>query len=337
MRNLNVRLAAVIRLAVATLAVVAIATPASAQFGGLKKRVKAKAGQEAVSKAPAEVPANGAEPADQGGMIVLTDDVVKQLLAGLEAGQAERQTAAKADTPFGRYNTAKAAFAVARPKCEAAQETFFQRLGTNQKMLDRYNAFNDKMIAAQEKGNTKLVAAYQDSSLAMQDPSCIVKEPEGVPTGYYQEQRELDLRAEKKEIEASGLSRSELAIVKERADAILRGAEAPGGSAPEEKAAVSAKAAQLKPLLGIVDQPKTQAAKPAPAPTPAATATVDPKMPAGTSDVGACIQKNILANQTRIEALAQRAEAAQDAGDTPKLMAIADTVNRIQMAGCGKR
>ncbi len=39
------------RFAVATLAALVIATPASAQFGGLTKKAKEKAGQEGASKA----------------------------------------------------------------------------------------------------------------------------------------------------------------------------------------------------------------------------------------------------------------------------------------------
>jgi hypothetical protein len=327
------------RLAVTTLAVLAIATPASAQFGGLKKKAKATASQEAVSKAADEVgvPATeGAGPADRGGMIVLTKDVVNQLLAGLKAGQAERDAAAKEDTPFGRYTKAKAAHAVAVPKCEKAQQTFYMRAESNKKLFNKWTAYNDKVTAAQEKGDLKLALVYQDSALAVQDPSCIVKEPEQ-PKGYYEAQRDLDTRAEKKEIGASGLSRNDLAMVKERATAILEGATPPGGASSTEKSAVAAKSAELKPLLGVKDQPAARAAKPAPAPAPAPTPTVPavtPQMPAGASNMSACMVKNMEKNETKLEALGKRAEAAEAAGDTGKLMAIADTMQRLQMAGC---
>jgi len=324
------------RLAVITLA--AIATPASAQFGGLKKKIKAKAGQEAVSKAADEVappPAEGAGPADRGGMIVLTKEVVNQLLAGLKAGQAEREAAAKKDTPFGRYTKAKAAYALAQPKCEKAHEAFYMGAATNDKRLKKYNAYNDKMTAAQEKGDTKLVTVYQDSAFAVIDPSCIVKEPEQ-PKGYYEAQRDLDTRAEKKEIEAAGFSRSDLAMVKERATAILEGATPPGGASAMEKSAVSAKKSELKPLLGIKDQPAAQAAaKPAPAPAPTPTApSVDPQMSAAASSMNACMVKNIQKHEAKLEALGERLEAAEAADNMPKMMAIADTIQRIQMAGC---
>lgn len=325
------------RLAAIALAALAIATPVSAQFGGLKKKAKAKASQEAVSQTADAVsapPAEGAAPGDPGGMIVLTKEVVNQLVTGLKAGKAEREAAAKEDTPFGRYTKAKAAYAVARPKCEAAQQAFYMRAASNDKLLKKYNAYNDKMMAAQEKGDTKLVTVYQDSAFALQDPSCIVKEPE-VPKGYYEAQRELDVRAEKLEVKASGFKSGELAMLKERATAILEGATPPGGASPMEKSAVSARKAELKPLLGIKDQPAAQAAKPAPAPAPTATAPpVDPQMSAAASGMSACMVNNAQKHEAKLEALGKRAEAAEAAGDTGKLMAIADTMQRIQMAGC---
>jgi len=325
------------RLAVMALAALAIATPASAQFGGLKKKAKATAGQEAVSKAADEVGVSateGAEPADRGGMIVLTKDVVNQLVAGLKAGQAVRDAAAKEDTPFGRYQKARAAYIVAVPKCEKAQQTFYMRAESNKKLFNKWTAYNDKVTAAQEKGDLKLALVYQDSAMAVQDPSCIVKEPEE-PKGYYEAQRDLDARAEKKEIETSGFSRNDLGVVKERATAILEGVTPPGGASATEKSAVSAKSAELKPLLGVKDKPPAQAAKPAPAPAPTPTApAVGPQMSPAASGMSACMMSNIQKHEAKLEALGERLEAAESAGNNAKMMAIADTMQRIQLAGC---
>ena len=47
-----------------------------------------------------------------------------------------------------------------------------------------------------------------------------------------------------------------------------------------------------------------------------------------------CMMKNTEKHQPEIEALAKRAEAAQSAGNQQKLMAIADTLQRLQMGGC---
>jgi hypothetical protein len=313
------------RLAVATLVALALATPASAQFGGLRKKLKPKPNQEA------------AAPVAQGGTIVLTTEVVDQLLTGLKAGQAEREAAAKEDTPYGRYKKAEAAYAVAQPKCEAAQQTFPQRAAGNQKMLDKYSALTQRMVDAQGKHDYKLMEIYQDSAMGMQDPSCVVKKPEQ-PSDLYQAQREVDIRAEKQEVKASGFSGGELAMVKERTLAILQGA-APPDASTSEKSAVSAKAAELKPLLGIQEQTTARAMETRPEPAVApATAQPDPQMSAAAADMSACMTKNMQNHQAELEALGKRAQAAQAAKDQAKLMAIADTVQQIQMAGCmGKR
>ena len=328
------------RLTVAMLVALAIATPASAQVGGLTKRVKEKAGQEVdprTADSATDAPAEAAAPGAAGGMIVLTDEVVSQLLAGLKAGQADRKAAAKENTAYGRFKKAEAAYAEAQPKCEAASQTFPQRAAANPKMLDTLNAFTEKLMAAQRKGDQKLAAIYQDSALAVQDPSCTVKQPER-PKDYYEAQRDIDVQAEQQEATASGFSPSELAMVKERAIAVIQGSTPPGDASPSEKSAVSAKSAELKPLLGLSEQPEARATKPAPAPAPtpapAAAPAPDPQMSAAASDMSACMTKNIQSHQAEIEALGKRAQAAQAANNTQKLLAIADTVQRIQMAGC---
>ena len=81
-----------------------------------------------------------------------------------------------------------------------------------------------------------------------------MKEPEQ-PKGYYEAQRELDRRAEKKEIETSGFSRNDLGVVKERATAILEGVTPPGGASATEKSAVSAKSAELSRCSGSETKP----------------------------------------------------------------------------------
>ncbi|HET6796497.1 MAG TPA: hypothetical protein VFH40_04985 [Gemmatimonadales bacterium] len=327
-----------LRLTVIAVIALALASPASAQFGGLKKKIKAKTGQEATTQpaGTSDQAAPTSEPA--GGTVVLTADVVDQLLAGLKAGQAERAAAAKEDTPYGRFQKGKAEYASAKPTCEAAQATFPQRAAANQKMSDKYSALTEKMVKAQEKGDMKLMVIYQDSAMAMMDPSCVVKEPRQ-PDDYYEAQRAIEDRAENQEIKTSGMSRSELAMVKERATAILQNATPPGDASAAEKSAVTAKASELKPLLGLVEAPAARAMKPAPAPAPvpAAASAPDPQVSASTQSMGDCMSKNMMSHQKEVEALGKRAQAAQAAGDNAKLLAIADTLQQIQMAGCQGR
>jgi hypothetical protein len=58
-------------------------------------------------------------------------------------------------------------------------------------------------------------------------------------------------------------------------------------------------------------------------------------MPPANAELSACMTSNMQKNQGRIAALGERAQAAQQAGDNATLMAIADTMQRIQMDGCG--
>ncbi len=208
----------------------------------------------------------------------------------------------------------------------------------NDKLSNKYSELMDKMVAAQGKGDYKTMGIYQDSAMVMQDPSCTVKQPTQ-PDNYYEAQRDIDSRAEKQEVKASGLSQGEYAMAKERAEAILRGATPPGDASAGEKSAVGAKSAELKSLLGIQDQTAGPAQKPAPAaaaaappPTPAA-----PQMSPAASKMNDCMTKNIQSHEAELKALGDHAEQAQAAGDTQKLMAIADTMQRIQMAGCQAR
>ena len=310
----------------------AVATPsASAQFNGLKKKLKPASTQE---RAAAEDANAGA----QGGMVVLTDDVVARLVTGLKAGAGARKAAARENTPYGTYRKAEAAYAAAKPQCEAAQQTFPQRMAAHEKTMEKYNALVEKMVAAQTKGDMKQMTIYQDSAMAMQDPSCVVKQPKQ-PDGYYEAERAVNARAEAEEIKASRFTAGEYAIVRERTEAILRSGTPPGDASAMEKAAVAARAVELKPLLGMQDPPPAEATKteatPAPAPEPAAQ--VSPEMSARAQSMSNCMTKNVQSHQAEIQALGKRAQAAQAKGDTQKLMAIADTLQRIQMAGCQGR
>jgi uncharacterized membrane protein (DUF106 family) len=63
---------------------------------------------------------------------------------------------------------------------------------------------------------------------------------------------------------------------------------------------------------------------------------VDPQTQAAATSMGNCMAKNVQSHQAEIEALGKRAQAAQKAGDQSKLMALADTMQQIQMAGCAR-
>jgi hypothetical protein len=314
------------------LLMLALAAPASAQFGGLKKKIKAAAGAESDAKD------QGAAQGKDGGAagtetVVVNDQTVGQLIAGLKAGRAEREAAAKEDNSRSRYDRDLAAYQAAKDKCETAKQNVTQRMMADEKFRDRYSATADKMFKAQEKGDQKLYAAYGDSTMALIDPSCLAKEPKR-PDDYYDAQREIDNRAEQAEIKGSGLARGELAAVKERAWGILQGA--PGDASASEQAAVNTRGAELKQLMGIQEQQPARAKKaaPAPAPPPAAAPTPQPGMSDAQTQTANCMAQNAQKHQKEIEALGQRAQAAQQANDMNTLMAISDTIQKIQRAGC---
>jgi len=321
------------RLTVLTLAALVLATPASAQFGGLKKKLKKATGQESTETA---APASDPTPA-QGGSVVLTAEVVNQLITGLKAGRAERETAANSDdNSYGRYRKAQKAYKDAQAKCEANRQAWAMK--GNEKESEKANALIEKMLKAQEKQDYKKAQIYQDSVSVLQGgPSCLVKEPEQ-PQDYYDAERQMDVRAEKAAVKASGLGAGEYAMAQERAIAILQGGP-PSDASQSEKAAVTARKSELRALLfPEQQQPAQAAAQPAqPAPVPPPTAPqADPQMSATASAMSSCMMKNVQNHQAQLEALGKRAEAAQEAGNQAAMMAIADTVQQIQMAGCMK-
>jgi hypothetical protein len=338
------RLALFTRLAACAVMALGVATPAAAQFGGLKKKLKAAAGSKSTSQGE-KAAGSGATPATPaaqapsggagGGSVVLTAEVVDHLVAGLKAAKATRLAAQKEDTPYGRFQQAVTAYDTAKVKCQEAQRAFPNRMAANQKLSDRYSALVDKMVNAQGKGDAKLTQVYSDSAMAMQDPSCVVKQPTQ-PNDYYDAQRAIDSRAEQDAVSASGLSAAEYSMALERAEGILRGGP-PADVSASETSAVNARGADLKPLLGIQNAPATRARKSEPAATPdpaPGAATPAPPGSAGNDAMGTCMSQNAQKHQKEIEALGQRAQAAQQAGNTAAMMAIADTLQQIQMAGC---
>jgi hypothetical protein len=344
MRNSYGRMRALVRGGACVLVMLGVATPAAAQFGGLKKKLKAAAGQEAaaegakqagVSDAPAANVAAGNAGAT-GGTVVLTPDVVDQLLAGLKATKAYRDSARTGDTPVGRYNRAAEAYKAAQVKCENSHQSFINRMVSDQKLANQYSELVNKMSEAMGKGDRAAAERYQAQALAMQDPSCTVQEPTR-PDDYSDSERDIDSKAEQEGVKKSGLSQAEFAMARERGEGILYDA-ARSDVSESEKNAVKNKSKELKPLLGIRDPETERATKPAPptpAPEPQPTAPA-PVVNQGQTDMNSCMMDNVHKHEKEIEALGERAKAAQEAGDMPTTLAIADTLRRLQMAGCDK-
>jgi hypothetical protein len=317
-----------LRLLVALLVALGVSTPAVAQFKKIKDAVTKKADPKPDASAP-QAPADG-------GTVAVTPDVVDRLLAGFRAAKAEREKAAKEDTPYGRYNRAKADYAAAKPKCEAAQMNWGQRAAADEKLANRYTARVGKAMAAQQKGDMVGYEAGMYEALGIIDPSCAVKDPKQ-PDDYYDAQRAVDARANQANLRASGFTDREFGMASDRVLAILNGSDPPGGASASEKSAVSAKDPELKSLYGIRDAQEQRVSKQAPAvdstPPSQPQATT---LPPGASGYNQCMMNNVQHHEKEIQALGDRGDAARQAGNTPLMMAIADTIMRIQMAGCSK-
>ena len=345
MRNSYGRMGALVRAGTCVLIMLSVASPAAAQFGGLKKKLKSAAGQEAAADGQKAAGGSNTAAAKQappagdaaGGSVVLTPQVVDQLLAGLTATKAYRENARTGDTPVGRYNKAVEAYQAAKVKCENSHQSFINRMVSDQKLANQYTELANKMSEALGKGDRETAMRYQEQMLALQDPSCVVKEPQR-PEDYNELQRDIDAKAEQDGVQKSGLSESEYAMALERGQGILLDAARPDVS-ESEKNAVKAKAKELKSLMGMSDPETERARKPAPAPepTPAPTpATIQPGLNQAQSGIANCMAANAQKHQKEIEGLGERAQAAQQAGDMAKTMAIADSINQLQTAGCNK-
>lgn len=337
----NRRLVGIVRMLVIACLTLALATPAMAQFGGLKKKAQQAAGAEAAKKVGDTTAAQGAAPAPPtaagpgAGMetVVLDDQLVDQFITGLKAGQAEREAAKKGNTSYGQFHRDQAAYEAAKVTCAEGQRTFPTRAGADEKFAKRYGDYTDKMIKAQEAGDNKLMQVYADSAMAMQDPSCLVKQPTQ-PEGYYEAQRKIDGRAEEQAIKSSNLTRSEFAMAQERAWMILQGQTPPGDASASEKAAVNKRSGELKPLMGLEQPAPTRAAKPAPTPTPPPPAAPASGMSEDQAKLANCMAKNAQKHEKEIAALGERAKAASESNDMTKTLAIADTIRQLQSAGC---
>ena len=215
------------RLLVAVLVALAVSTPAAAQFGKIKNALNKKT-ESKPETSPAGAPADG-------GVVVVTPDVVDRLLGADKAAKAEREKAVQEDTPYGRHIRAKAAYEAAQTKCHAAQATWATRAAADEKLINRYTALADKAMAAQEKGDMAAYEAGMYEALAVVDPSCAVKEPKQ-PDDFYDAQRATEERVNQAKLRSTGLTDREYGLTSDRIIAILNETDVPGGASPRKRA-----------------------------------------------------------------------------------------------------
>jgi hypothetical protein len=305
----------------------AAATPAAAQFD-VKKKVKSMTGAEKAKPAAAPAAATGG-----GGMLVLDDAVVERMIKGMRAAKAYREDAKKANTPYGRHMQAKAAYAEAKAKCDAAMQSYTTRVSADpelaNKNAEKTGVYTDKMLAAQQKGDTAAQRMWGDSMALIFDPACTAKDPPQ-PNDLYDMQQAVEAGAAEAELKASEFDGRESGQAKDRAIAIIQDAPPPDVS-PAEKQAVDKREKELKDLMGLNPPPETPKPAPPPPPPPAAPAApVDTALQAASE----CRGRNAQQNEAEVKRLGEAAAAAANAGDVAKAMVYADSINRIQSAGC---
>lgn len=304
----------------------ALAVPVAAQFK-VPKKVREMTGVEKAKPAPAD--------AGDGGTLVLDDELIDRLILGLRARDARKKAAMKEDTPYGRYHRQRAAYVAAQAKCEAAKQSYTNLAMSNpdlaQRNAERNGVFLEKMIAAQQKGDTAAQRVWGDSMAAIFDPACTVKEPQQ-PNNMYDMQRAVDSTAEEASLEESGLDRREMGAAVDRAIAIMEDQPPPDAS-PSEQKAVDKREQELRELTGRTPPPEARTPKPAPAPAPAPAATV-PQPSAAQQAAADCMVRNAQKHEKELERMGKAAAAAGEANDMATALAYADSINRLQNEGC---
>jgi hypothetical protein len=248
----------------------------------------------------------------------------------MRAAKQYREDAAKANTPYARHMQDKAAYAEAKTKCDAGSATFAARMSADPKLGDKNTVYLERMLAAQQKGDTAAQRTWGDSMAWLIDPACTVQDPVQ-PNDFYDQQQAMETGAGAAELEASEFDGRESGTAKDRAIAIIQDAPPPDVS-PSEQKAVDKREQELKDLMGLNPPPA-----PAPRPAPAAAAPAAPAAPAvdpAQQAASECMANNAKKNEKDIERLGNLAAAAANAGDVAKAMVYADSINRLQNAGC---
>jgi hypothetical protein len=190
-------------------------------------------------------------------------------------------------------------------------------------------------MAAQEKQDTTAMQIWGDSVAVLQGgPACAVKNP-AQPNDFHDQQQAVEEGAAKAESEASALEGRESGQAKDRAIAIIQDAPPPDVS-PSEQQAVDKREKELKDLMGLNPPPETRASKPTPPPAAAPAAPAAPPVDSALQAASECRANNAQKNEKEVQRLGEAAAAAANAGDVAKAMVYADSINRIQSAGCNQ-
>ena len=275
----------------------------SAQFGGLKKKAAQVAGVETAPAKPA-----AAAPAPE-----VTPTIVDHYLAGLKARAEERERIAHGNTPAGKYYAAVAAKKSQDTKCRESMQyrsdTYLRLL--NQQKYDSATAWSE-----------------------VPDTICVKVLPEP-PEPDFEELSKAKGSEDSAAAVAAGLQVTQWAQLEEWIPPMVtQMVQNPDQNTQtlasnyvrkvSEAEAIKARKDDLAKALGIAPRAKKPAPDSVAAPSGAA--------PTG----GACLQTELAKQRPAMDRLSALAETADKKGDNHAMMAIADSINQINMAAMRK-
>jgi hypothetical protein len=236
--------------------VVALAAPdtSSAQFGGLKKKMKEKVTGDAQPAAVTPAPSSNAGDADAKARqdawqhpIAISSTTLDAFVKAMKAENAERAKYLASATPtsaMGRSN----AYHAEKAKCESDRvkdDSAQARL--QRKMMAEATAGHGENIQKYTDSMTAIVTAGQARSQKCNDLARPTFTDEDYQAVHAEEDKEEAAGAA-----AGGLSPFVYARLKERVIAytLLPSGWKPAGYSPEELSAIDTRKAEIKPLLG---------------------------------------------------------------------------------------
>ena len=235
--------------------VVALLAPAgaSAQFGGLKKKLKDKISGDSQPASTATSSTSGGDANAKARQdawqhpIAITSSSIDAFMKGIKAENAERSkylASVPSSSAMGRWN----AYLAEKAKCD----------GGRAKADSAQLAIQKQMMAEATSGKAENIQKYTDSMTALgkaeqaRQQRCNSLERPKFSQEDYSALHTEDDREEAAGAAAAGLSAFAYARLKERviAYALLPASSNPSGYSPDELHAIDARKAEIKPLVG---------------------------------------------------------------------------------------
>jgi len=288
----------------------------SAQFGGLKKKAaKAVGAETGVAPAPA-TPAKAA-PAPE-----VTPVIVDHYLAGIKARREQRDRLVQGNTPAGKYYAAVDEQKAHDRHCEeftAKRTTDYQRFVAAQKYDSAEALGQVRDTTCEVRASSPQQPAFEELTKAQGSQDSAAAAAAGLEVSQWAQLDEWIPLMVNQMVEGPDQNNQALA--------------SNFGRKVGDVESIRARQADLAKALGIKGREKKPAPAVVAAPAPAAAAaTAQP----GAAGDPACYQSEMNKSQGALDAMGQRAEAAQKKGDNKTMMAIADSISLVTTAAMRK-